>query len=61
MLNLTVDVFGQSVNLLEVGGRVQGVEDLLERVFGPDRNNRERRALVHDDLLNNIDRRVITS
>lgn len=58
MLNLTVDVFGQSVNLLEVGGRVQGLEDLLERVFGPERNSRERRALVHDNVLNSIDRKV---
>jgi len=61
MVNLTVDVFGQSVNLLEVGGRVQGLEDLLEKVFGPESNNvlsREKRALVHDNLLNSIDRQV---
>jgi len=61
MLNLTVDVFGQSVNLLEIGGRVQGFEDILEKLFGPESNtipNREERALVHDDVLNNIDRRV---
>ncbi|CAD5111637.1 DgyrCDS929 [Dimorphilus gyrociliatus] len=30
-LNLTVDMFGSSINLLEVGGRVQGVEDVLEK------------------------------
>ena len=30
MLNLTVDMMGQSVNLLEVGGRVQGLETLLQ-------------------------------
>jgi len=63
MLNLTVDVFGQSVNLLEVGGRVQGLEDFLENVFGPESNsvlNREKRALVHDHLLNSIDRKVRT-
>jgi len=61
MLNLTVDVFGQSVNLLEVGGRVQGFEDILEKLFGPESNtvpNRQKRALVHNDLLNNIDRKV---
>jgi len=61
MLNLTVDVFGQSVNLLEVGGRIQGLEDLLEKVFGPESNNvhsRQKRALVHDNLLNSIDRKV---
>ena len=35
-LNLTVDVFGNSVNLLEVGGRVEGAEALLESIFGPE-------------------------
>ena len=34
-LNLTVDLFGESVNLLEVGARVQGFEPLVESVFGP--------------------------
>jgi len=60
MLNLTADVFGMSVNLLEVGGRVQGLEDFLEKMFGPESNviNREKRAIVHDHLLNSIDRKV---
>nr|CAB3262976.1 uncharacterized protein LOC100186072 [Phallusia mammillata] len=34
-LNLTVDLFGGAFNLLEVGGRVQGVERALEKVIGP--------------------------
>jgi len=34
MLNLTVDMFGNSINLLEVGGRVQGLETILEKFFG---------------------------
>ncbi|RUS82210.1 hypothetical protein EGW08_010024, partial [Elysia chlorotica] len=34
MLNITVDILGHTVNLLEVGGRVQGVEGLLQEVIG---------------------------
>nr|UNP37702.1 dLp/HDL-BGBP protein [Scylla paramamosain] len=36
MLNLTMDLFGESVNLFEVGGRIEGFESYLERLFGPD-------------------------
>lgn len=63
MVNLTVDMFGQSINLLEVGGRVQGIEDLLERLFGPGSKefdnllSRDKRALVRDDVLSTIDRK----
>ena len=35
MLNLTVDLFGHSVNLLELGGRVEGLEYFMESFFGP--------------------------
>lgn len=35
MLNLTVDLFGSSINLLEIGGRVEGLEVLLEKLLGP--------------------------
>lgn len=34
-LNLTVDLFGQSMNLFEWGGRVEGLESYLEAFFGP--------------------------
>ncbi|CAL1530281.1 unnamed protein product [Lymnaea stagnalis] len=34
MVNLTVDVLGQSINLIEIGGRVQGLEDLLQKYVG---------------------------
>jgi hypothetical protein len=34
MVNLTVDMFGHSVNLLEFGGRVQGLDRLLYTYFG---------------------------
>ena len=35
MANLTVDLFGQSVNLLEIGGRIEGLEYFMETYFGP--------------------------
>ncbi|XP_037091139.1 apolipophorins-like [Pollicipes pollicipes] len=34
MLNLTVDLFGEAINLLEVGGRVEGLEHYVENLFG---------------------------
>lgn len=34
MLNLTVDLFGESVNMFEVYGRMEGFEHYLESVFG---------------------------
>ncbi|CAG0913567.1 unnamed protein product [Notodromas monacha] len=33
-LNLTAHLFGEAVNLLEVGGRVEGLEQLVENLFG---------------------------
>lgn len=65
-LNLTVDMFGQSVNLLEVGGRAQGMEQLLEKYFGPGgeyekENGRNKRAVINDDVINNIDRKYSKS
>jgi len=35
-LNLTSYLFGQSYNFFEVNGRVEGLETLLERFFGPE-------------------------
>ncbi|XP_074640348.1 uncharacterized protein LOC141898387 isoform X2 [Tubulanus polymorphus] len=34
-LNLTMDLFGETFNLLEVGGRVEGLEEMAEKLFGP--------------------------
>ena len=34
-LNLTMDLFGQSVNLFDIGARVEGFESLVESFFGP--------------------------
>ena len=33
MLNLTVDLFGDSINLVEIGGRVEGLEHHIEGLF----------------------------
>ena len=33
-MDLTIDMFGQSVNLVEVGGRVEGADKVVERMFG---------------------------
>ncbi|XP_041357420.1 apolipophorins-like [Gigantopelta aegis] len=35
MVNLTVDLFGNSINLFDLGGRVEGLEYLLETYLGP--------------------------
>ena len=59
MLNLTAELFGQSINFFELGGRLQGMEQLLERFFGPDGEmNREKRAVVRDESINMLDRSV---
>ncbi|KAL4235628.1 hypothetical protein ACF0H5_004023 [Mactra antiquata] len=34
-LNLTTHLFGESMNLFEVGGRIEGLDTLLESYFGP--------------------------
>lgn len=34
-LNLTVDIFGHSMNLFELGARVEGMDRILEDLFGP--------------------------
>jgi len=35
-LNLTVDLFGHSINMFEMGGRVEGMDYFMEQFFGPD-------------------------
>ncbi|ELU04621.1 hypothetical protein CAPTEDRAFT_222921 [Capitella teleta] len=59
MLNLTAELFGQSINFFELGGRLQGMEQLLERFFGPDgkvSDGREKRSLIRDESINMLDR-----
>ena len=36
MVNLTINLFGQSLNLFEVGARAEGFEHMIEDFFGPD-------------------------
>ncbi|KAK2722935.1 hypothetical protein QYM36_003205, partial [Artemia franciscana] len=35
-MNFTLDLFGQSMNLFEIGGRFEGLEYLIESYFGPE-------------------------
>merc|ERR1711981_295123 len=41
MVNLTANVFGENINLFEVGARGEQFEDLVENMFGPDGYFRE--------------------
>ena len=41
MVNLSVNVFGENLNLLEVGGRVEGLENTIEGMFGPEGHFKE--------------------
>lgn len=33
--NFSLELFGNSINILEMGGRVEGVEALAEKLLGP--------------------------
>lgn len=35
-LNLTLDLFGETVNVFEASARAEGLEDVVERFFGPE-------------------------
>jgi hypothetical protein len=39
--NLTTNLFGENINLLEIGGRLEGFEDTVENFFGPEGYFRE--------------------
>ena len=41
MLNLTANIFGENIHLLEIGSRVEGFEGIFEDLFGPDGYFRE--------------------
>ncbi|XP_017783637.1 PREDICTED: uncharacterized protein LOC108567594 [Nicrophorus vespilloides] len=36
MLNFTMDLFGETVNVFEVGARMEGFEEIIENFFGPE-------------------------
>jgi len=57
-MNFTVDMFGHSVNLMEVGGRVEGVDRLIEELIkGEDNSVRNRRDVINPRALDQIARR----
>lgn len=68
MLNLTVDLFGNAINLFEVGGRMEGLEYFLESYFGPNGYYSEKDVkeaveetaldIVKSDKVKRIDKRV---
>ena len=41
MLNLTANIFGENINMFEIGARFEGFEDLVEEIFGPNGYFRE--------------------
>ena len=61
-VNLTMDIFGESVNLLEIGGRMEGFDRFLESVFASEDNEVERtkRSVIRPAALNRLDNMVST-
>lgn len=71
MANLTVDLFGNSINLFEIGGRMEGLEYFLESYFGPNGYFSETDVkeavdetavdVIKSDKVKRIDKRVRSS
>lgn len=61
--NLSVELFGHSVNLMEIGGRAEGLDYLLESYFGPSGGSITPDEKDHNDIkmkkLEKIDRQVV--
>lgn len=60
-VNLTVELFGSSMNLLEIGGRLEGFESILERLFGETESNdvgRNKRDVIDNRYLERMDQTV---
>ena len=47
MLNLTMSLFGENVNIFEIGGRTEDFENFVEELFGPN-------GYFKDDTLHNF-------
>lgn len=41
MINMSLSLFGEHLNLFELGGRIEGFESMIEDLFGPDGKFRE--------------------
>ena len=61
MFNMTVDMFGDSFNLVEAGGRLEGFEDIVAKVFGHSDNEAERERRSSNNAINTLDREVCST
>jgi len=53
-LNLTVDMFGESINFLEVSSRIEGFEKYVEALFGPTGNFSEKKVQEKVDQVKQL-------
>jgi len=62
--DLNINLFGRSVNLFELGARMEGLEHVLEHYFGPNGPlsdtgvGRTKRAAIDGETMGNIDGKV---
>ena len=54
MMNLSLNLFGENVNVFEVGGRLEGYDNLLEEMFGPE-------GYFKDDTVHNFLKSVMST
>lgn len=52
-LNFTADLFGESVNLIEISARMQGFEHMIEQMFGPKGPLNTEKFAKHFEFLQN--------
>ncbi|GFS10552.1 microsomal triglyceride transfer protein large subunit [Elysia marginata] len=59
--NLTVELFGQSINLVDFGGRVEGLEHLIKNLFGPylgEEEAKKAKSISYDNIHGSVYGRV---